>query len=67
MGDDPHNANNGDIKADANGNQSTRMGRVTRRHVSTATVPSRRVGMQSTRYTRKECTHARLEASEEAA
>ena len=25
-GDDAHKANNGDIKADANGNQSTRMG-----------------------------------------
>jgi hypothetical protein len=62
-GDDAHKANNCGIKADANGNQSTRMGGIIRRHVSTATVPSRRIGRQSTRYTRKECTHARLEAS----
>ena len=34
----------------------------TRRHVSTATVQFRRIGRQSTRYTRKECTQARLEA-----
>ncbi len=27
-GDDAHNTNNGDIKADANGSQSTRMGRI---------------------------------------
>jgi hypothetical protein len=34
----------------------------TRRHVRTATVQFRRIGRQSTRYTRKECTQARLEA-----